>query len=402
MIDGHISLGTFLAFNTYLLQLAAPARMLSGLLSAGQMARAGAVRILELLDTPSEVVEPARRRTGRRRPGRHRLRGRAVRLRRPRRRRSGGRCSTASASGSSPASGSPWSGPAARASRPSPSSCPGSTTSTPGGSRSTAATSAACGWTSCAARSGIVFEDAFLFSASIADNIAFGAPGATPEQIRAAARAAEADGFIEALPDGYDTVVGERGLTLSGGQRQRVTLARALVTDPKILVLDDATSAVDPTVEAEIHATLRRLMADRTTIVVAHRRSTISLADRIVVVDGGRVLAEGTHDELMATCPRYVELLTGAAPEGEPTSPAADDAVGDSSVRERLERRRGELRGDADRAARRGRRGQGGLVDRPARWRRSRRRGPRRPLRPGGNVAGRREAARPGRGAAAG
>ena len=163
---------------------------------------------------------------------------------------------------------------------------------------------------------GIVFEDAFLFSASIADNIAFGAPGASPEQIRAAARAAEADGFIEALPDGYDTVVGERGLTLSGGQRQRVTLARALVTDPKILILDDATSAVDPTVEAGIHATLRRLMAGRTTIVIAHRRSTISLAERIVVVDGGRVRAEGTHDELMASCPRYVELLTGVPPEG--------------------------------------------------------------------------------------
>ena len=163
---------------------------------------------------------------------------------------------------------------------------------------------------------GIVFEDAFLFSASIADNIAFGAPGATAEQIRAAARAAEADGFIEALPDGYDTVVGERGLTLSGGQRQRITLARALVTDPEILVLDDATSAVDSTVEAGIHATLRRLMAQRTTIVIAHRRSTISLADRIVVVDGGRVLAEGTHDELMASCPHYVELLTGAAPAG--------------------------------------------------------------------------------------
>src|SRR5205085_10115564 len=148
---------------------------------------------------------------------------------------------------------------------------------------------------------GIVFEYAFLFSSSIADNIAFGAPGATAEQIRAAARAAEADRFIRALPDGYDTVVGERGLTLSGGQRQRVTLARALVTDPTIIVLDDATSAVDPTVEAEIHATLRRLMADRTTIIVAHRRSTIGLADRIVVVDAGRVLAEGTHHELMAT-----------------------------------------------------------------------------------------------------
>ena len=183
---------------------------------------------------------------------------------------------------------------------------------------------------------GMVFEDAFLFSASIADNIAFGVPGATPEQIRAAARAAEADGFIEALPDGYDTVVGERGLTLSGGQRQRITLARALVTDPRILVLDDATSAVDSTVEAGIHATLRRLMAQRTTIVIAHRRSTISLAERVVVVDGGRVLAEGSHDELTASCPRYVELLTGAAPVGEEDLPplaAVPQAAGPSDGR---------------------------------------------------------------------
>jgi ATP-binding cassette subfamily B protein len=174
---------------------------------------------------------------------------------------------------------------------------------------------------------GIVFEDAFLFSASIADNIAFGTPGASREQIRAAARAAEAEGFIDALPQGFDTVVGERGLTLSGGQRQRVTLARALVTDPRILVLDDATSAVDPTVEAEIYATLGRLMADRTTLIIAHRRSTISLADRIVVVDEGRVLAEGTHDHLMASCPRYVELLTGVSPEGVTPERVTPDGI---------------------------------------------------------------------------
>jgi ATP-binding cassette subfamily B protein len=157
----------------------------------------------------------------------------------------------------------------------------------------------------------VVFEDAFLFSASIRDNIAYGRPDATDEQVRAAAAAAEADEFIEVLPLGYDTVVGERGLTLSGGQRQRITLARALLTDPKILVLDDATSAVDPTVEAGIHATLRRLMAGRTTIIVAHRPSTVALADRVVVVEGGRVVADGTHAELMAGSARYRELFGG-------------------------------------------------------------------------------------------
>src|SRR5262249_4713140 len=130
---------------------------------------------------------------------------------------------------------------------------------------------------------GVVFEDSFLFSDTISNNIAFGRPDATPAEVAAAARATEAHEFIERLPQGYDTVVGEHGLTLSGGQRQRVALARALLSDPKILLLDDATSSVDSRVEEEIHATLRRLARDRTTILIAHRRSTLTLADRIVV-----------------------------------------------------------------------------------------------------------------------
>nr|MDT0666865.1 ATP-binding cassette domain-containing protein [Micromonospora sp. DSM 115978] len=121
------------------------------------------------------------------------------------------------------------------------------------------------------AQIGVVFEDSFLFSDSVRANIAYGRPDATDDQVRAAARAAEADGFVLALPDGYDTVIGEQGLTLSGGQRQRVALARALLTDPPILLLDDATSAVDARVEAEIHATLRTVMRGRTTLIVAHR-----------------------------------------------------------------------------------------------------------------------------------
>ena len=136
---------------------------------------------------------------------------------------------------------------------------------------------------------GMVMEESFLFSDTVRANIAYGRPDATFEQVVAAARAAEADEFIRELPDGYDTVIGEQGLTLSGGQRQRVALARALITDPRLLLLDDATSAVDPRIEAEIHATLHRVMAGRTTLLIAHRRSTLNLADRIAVMtaEGG-------------------------------------------------------------------------------------------------------------------
>ena len=163
--------------------------------------------------------------------------------------------------------------------------------------------------TSLRAHVGIVLDEPFLFSVSIADNIAYGAPTASPEEITAAARAAGADEFIRALPNGYDTVVGERGYTLSGGQRQRIAIARTLLVNPPILVLDDATSAVDVQVEEEIHRALRVLMEGRTTLIIAHRLSTISLADRVVLLDDGRVVAEGTHAELLATTPLYAEVL---------------------------------------------------------------------------------------------
>ena len=164
---------------------------------------------------------------------------------------------------------------------------------------------------------GLVMEESFLFSDTVRANIAYGRPDATEEQIVAAARAAEADEFILGLPDGYDTVVGEQGLTLSGGQRQRVALARALITDPAILVLDDATSAIDARVEAQIHATLRRVMAGRTTLLIAHRRSTLQLADRIAVLDEGRLVDLGTHEELTARCPLYRLLLAGPGDDAE-------------------------------------------------------------------------------------
>ena len=156
---------------------------------------------------------------------------------------------------------------------------------------------------------GIVLDEPFLFSVSIRDNIAFGRPDADFADIEAAARAAGADGFIRELGDGYDTVVGERGYTLSGGQRQRIAIARTLLVNPPILVLDDATSAVDVQVEQAIHRSLEELMVGRTTIIVAHRLSTIGLADRVVLMDGGRVVADGTHSDLLENVPLYAEVL---------------------------------------------------------------------------------------------
>lgn len=162
---------------------------------------------------------------------------------------------------------------------------------------------------------GIVFEDTFLFTDSIAENIAFADPEATIEQVRKAARLAGADEFVMALPDGYDTVIGEQGFSLSGGQRQRIAIARAVLANPRVLILDDATSAVDPSKEHEIRAALKEVMTGRTTLIIAHRAATIALADRVVLLDGGRVVAEGTHDELLLTSLEYRTVLARAEAE---------------------------------------------------------------------------------------
>ena len=153
-----------------------------------------------------------------------------------------------------------------------------------------------------------VAEDTFLFSTTVAGNIAYGRPGATREDVVAAARKAQAHEFIEALPKGYDTIVGERGLTLSGGQRQRLSIARALLVDPRILILDDATASVDATTEARIRLALQTVMEGRTTIIIAHRLSTIALADEIVVLEDGRVAARGRHDDLVDSNAVYAEI----------------------------------------------------------------------------------------------
>jgi ATP-binding cassette subfamily B protein len=155
---------------------------------------------------------------------------------------------------------------------------------------------------------GVISQDPFLFSATVKENITFGAPGLDDAEIERIARMAQAHEFIERLPDGYDTVIGERGITLSGGQRQRLAIARALAVDPRVLILDDATASVDASTEARIRVGLREAMQNRTTLIIAHRLSTIALADEIVVLADGRIAARGTHDELLESSPVYRDI----------------------------------------------------------------------------------------------
>jgi ATP-binding cassette subfamily B protein len=164
---------------------------------------------------------------------------------------------------------------------------------------------------------GVIAQDPFLFSATVRENIAFGRSNLSAAEVERAARAAQAHEFIERLPKGYDTVIGERGITLSGGQRQRIAIARALAVDPRILILDDATASVDATTEARIRAGLREATRDRTTLIIAHRLSTIALADEIVVLDDGRIAARGTHDDLLQTSAVYREIYEHGLLEAE-------------------------------------------------------------------------------------
>ena len=161
---------------------------------------------------------------------------------------------------------------------------------------------------------GLVFQDTFLFSDTIRNNIAYGRVDATQEEIENAAELAQASEFIDKLPDGYNTVVGEQGFSLSGGQRQRLAIARAILIRPRVLILDDATSSVDASMEQEIRAALRRVMEGRTTIIISHRLSTIALADKVVLIEGGRVIEVGTHSDLLRTSPRYAEVLGQLVP----------------------------------------------------------------------------------------
>ncbi|MFF4185816.1 ABC transporter ATP-binding protein [Streptomyces sp. NPDC001691] len=331
---GEITLGTFVAFSTYLAQLVGPVRMLAMVLTVGQQARAGVERVLELIDTEPSLQDGTKQLSpdasatvefddvsfgyDDERPV---LKGFSLDIR------------------------------------------PGETVAVVGSSGSGKSTVSLLlprfydvshgavlvgghdvrelTLDSLRAAIGLVPEDSFLFSDTVRANIAYGKPDATQEEIDKAARAAQADRFIAELPEGYDTTVGEHGLTLSGGQRQRIALARAILTDPRLLVLDDATSAVDARVEHEIHEALKSVMAGRTTLLIAHRRSTLGLADRIAVLDGGRLAAIGTHEELQRDSALYRRLLTdpdelGAVSPGHlPTIPVAEEE--DHTVRDELD-----------------------------------------------------------------
>jgi len=310
-LHGSIKIGVFLAFSLYIGQLVAPVRALTSLVTIGQEARASVIRVYEVIDSrpvitqrPGAVTLPAGPpevelddvRFGYV-PSQPVLQGLSLRV------RPGETLALVGTSGSGKSTISLL--------------LPRFYDVTGGAIRLSGKDVRDLTLDSLRSAIGLVMEDSFLFSDTIRANICYGRPDATFEQIQAAARAAEADEFIAGLPDGYDTVIGEQGLTLSGGQRQRVSLARALITNPDVLVLDDATSAIDARIEAQIHATLRRVMAGRTTLLIAHRRSTLQLADRIAVLDAGRLVDEGTHEELTQRCAMYRLLLSGPGEDAE-------------------------------------------------------------------------------------
>jgi ATP-binding cassette subfamily B protein len=306
VINGHLQIGAILAFSAYIVMLQAPFQLLGMLIMLGQRAKASAGRIYEILDEAPAIVD---------RPGAIDLVDCAGDVRFD-------EVDFAYANGPQVLSGL------------SLHLKPGETVAMVGRTASGKTTISRLlprfydvtsgsvkvdghdvrdlTLASLRTHIGVVLDEPYLFTASIRDNIAYGRPDAGMDEVLAAARAAGADEFIAALPQGYDTVVGERGYTLSGGQRQRIAIARTLLLNPPILVLDDATSAVDVQVEQEIHEALQVLMEGRTTLIVAHRLSTIGLASRVVLLDAGRIIADGTHAELLETTPLYVEVLAQA------------------------------------------------------------------------------------------
>jgi len=319
-IDGQVGVGSLLAFSGYVTMIAMPFRMFGFVLIQAQRAAASSLRIYEILDEEPGIVDrPGAREPALNSPDLGRVEFRDVVFDYP---------STSRLSGESTGSEQPTSvlngfnlviEPGETVAIVGRTGCGKSTVARllP---RFYDVTSGAVLVDGIDVRdrtlSGLrdavsqVPDESFLFSESLHDNVAFGRPDARRSEVEEASRVAQADGFIGELTDGYDEVVGERGYTLSGGQRQRVALARTVLTDPRVLILDDATSAIDVQTEEAIHRELVHLMSSRTTIVIAHRLSTINLADRVVLMEGGKVVADGTHAHLLATEPRYTAILT--------------------------------------------------------------------------------------------
>jgi ABC-type multidrug transport system fused ATPase/permease subunit len=300
--SGELSVGGFVAFNLYLGMLVMPLRSLGMWIGQAQRATASGERIFQIIDEPEEIAE----RTGAAAlpPGGGHLRFEDVRFE--------------YLEGRPVLDGVTLDVPAGRTIALIGQTGSGKTTLTSlvprfydvTGGRVTVDGSDVRDVTLTSLRRaiGVISQDPFLFSASVRENITFGAPDLDEEEVERIARLAQAHEFVAELPDGYDTVIGERGITLSGGQRQRLAIARALAVDPRILILDDATASVDATTEAKIRVGLREAMRNRTTLIIAHRLSTIALADEIVVLDAGRIAARGTHEELLETSAVYRDI----------------------------------------------------------------------------------------------
>jgi ATP-binding cassette subfamily B protein len=309
VIAGRMTLGEFTAFYTYLVMLVGPMRMLGMALGMAQRAVASGNRMFEILDREPRIASPPNAAPLPAGPGRVELRGVTLRY-----------------NGSEPAltdvsleveAGRTVAlvGPTGSGKTSLVALIPRLYDVTSGAVLVDGADVRDVDVTSLRREIALVTDDPFLFSASVHENIAYGRPDASREEVVRAAERAQAAGFIAELPDGYDTRVGERGLTLSGGQRQRLAIARALLADPRILVLDDATSSVDASTEQEIKQALREVMAGRTTFVIAHRLSTIALADDIIVLEDGEIAARGTHAELLEASELYHEIATKGLPD---------------------------------------------------------------------------------------
>ena len=310
VIHGSLTIGQFTAFYAYLLMLISPMRTLGYMLSAAQRATASGARIFQVLDRAPRITSPENAPALPEGPGRVSLRD----------------VSLTFDGSSQPALrdidleiepgrtvalvGAMGSGKTALVSL-----LPRLYEATSGSVRIDGANVRSVDLHSLRHAIAVVTDDPFLFSATIHDNIAYARPDATRDEVERAAEVAQAAQFIEKLPKGYDTLVGERGLTLSGGQRQRIAIARAVLADPRILVLDDATSSVDASTEQEIKQALAEVMAGRTTFVIAHRLSTIALADEIVVLEHGTVAAHGSHDDLLEESPLYREIVEKGMPD---------------------------------------------------------------------------------------